>query len=87
MATTANCRKAGYTFAIIFTFLILLVCNIEEVHILALMYGLIAPYAEGFRDSCNRLRVSSTGDLHTCLFGNEGYPMRQYLESDSQIGI
>jgi len=36
MATTDNGRKAGYTFAIIFTFLILLACNTEEVHILAL---------------------------------------------------
>lgn len=47
--------------------------------------GLIAPYAKDFCKSCNRLRLSSQGNLHLCLFGNFGIPMRQYLEANGQI--
>ncbi len=47
--------------------------------------GLIAPYSKDFCKSCNRLRFSSLGNLHLCLFGNFGVPMRRYLQSDDQI--
>ena len=47
--------------------------------------GLIAPYSKDFCKSCNRLRFSSQGNLHLCLFGNFGIPMRDYLQSDDQI--
>lgn len=47
--------------------------------------GLIAPYSKDFCKSCNRLRFSSLGNLHLCLFGNFGLPMRQYLQSDDQL--
>lgn len=47
--------------------------------------GIIAPYGKDFCATCNRLRVSATGDLHLCLFGNLGYPLRQFLQSDDQI--
>lgn len=46
--------------------------------------GLIAPYSPGFCDSCNRLRLSSRGRLHLCLFGKEGFDLRPYLQSDDQ---
>lgn len=46
--------------------------------------GLIAPYAPGFCDSCNRLRLSSRGKLHLCLFGKEGFGLRDLLQHDSQ---
>jgi cyclic pyranopterin phosphate synthase len=46
--------------------------------------GVIAPYTPGFCDSCNRVRVSSVGDLQLCLFGESGIPLRAYLESDAQ---
>lgn len=46
--------------------------------------GLIAPYSKDFCSTCNRLRISSTGQLHLCLFGEGGVSIRQYLESDSQ---
>lgn len=35
--------------------------------------GLIAPYLKNFCISCNRLRISSSGNLHLCLFGNINY--------------
>jgi len=47
-------------------------------------FGVIAPYDEKFCDSCNRLRVSSAGEFHLCLFGEKGFPIRDLLQSDSQ---
>ncbi len=44
--------------------------------------GLIMPYAKDFCDSCNRLRISSSGKLHLCLFGDEGLSLREQLQSD-----
>lgn len=46
--------------------------------------GIIAPYAPGFCASCNRLRVTATGDLRLCLFGNVGIPLRPLLQHDDQ---
>lgn len=46
--------------------------------------GLIAPYAKDFCNTCNRLRVSSKGLLHLCLFGEGGYSLRSLLQSDDQ---
>lgn len=44
--------------------------------------GLIAPYAPGFCDSCNRLRVTARGQLRLCLFGELGVDLRDLLEKD-----
>lgn len=46
--------------------------------------GVIAPYSSGFCAGCNRLRVTATGDLRLCLFGNVGIPLRPLLQSDDQ---
>lgn len=46
--------------------------------------GLIAPYARDFCASCNRLRVSAKGELHLCLFGEDGHDLRPLLQADSQ---
>ena len=46
--------------------------------------GLIMPYSQDFCKSCNRLRVSSTGKLHLCLFGEEGVNLRDLLTDASQ---
>ncbi|MBX7495108.1 GTP 3',8-cyclase MoaA [Qipengyuania sp. 6B39] len=46
--------------------------------------GLIAPYSPGFCDSCNRLRLSSRGKLHLCLFGEHGVDLRDLLQEDRQ---
>mgnify|MGYP001806162382 FL=1 len=45
--------------------------------------GLIAPYAPGFCDSCNRLRVTSKGKLRLCLFGDGGVDLRDLLQDDN----
>ena len=47
--------------------------------------GLIAPYSKDFCKSCNRLRIEARGNLHLCLFGEGGYNLREYLQSDDQI--
>lgn len=46
--------------------------------------GIIAPYSKDFCRSCNRLRVSAQGGLYLCLFGNQGYPLRDLLQSAEQ---
>lgn len=48
--------------------------------------GLIMPYEKDFCASCNRLRVSATGKLHLCLFGDAGVELRDLLASDAQQG-
>ena len=44
--------------------------------------GFIAPYAPGFCDSCNRLRVTARGKLRLCLFGDGGVDLRELLQND-----
>jgi GTP 3',8-cyclase len=46
--------------------------------------GIIAPYSKDFCASCNRLRVTSSGDLRLCLFGEFGIPLRPLLQDDAQ---
>lgn len=46
--------------------------------------GLIAPYSQGFCDSCNRLRVSSRGALRLCLLGSGESSLREHLQHDFQ---
>lgn len=46
--------------------------------------GIIAPYSKDFCAGCNRLRVTSGGDLRLCLFGEAGIPLRDLLQDDSQ---
>ena len=48
-------------------------------------FGIIAPYSKDFCKSCNRLRITSRGDLRLCLFGNTGINLRHLLKEDSQI--
>lgn len=44
--------------------------------------GIIAPYAAGFCDTCNRVRVSAAGNLRLCLFGGAETPLRRHLHSE-----
>ncbi|SMB27253.1 molybdopterin biosynthesis protein A [Serratia proteamaculans] len=47
--------------------------------------GLIMPYEKDFCASCNRLRVSAIGNLHLCLFGEQGISLRDLLADDGQL--
>ncbi|HMN67743.1 MAG TPA: GTP 3',8-cyclase MoaA [Bdellovibrionales bacterium] len=42
--------------------------------------GFISPYSKDFCSTCNRLRVSSTGGLRLCLFGQGDLPLRSLLQ-------
>lgn len=46
--------------------------------------GLIMPYSKDFCQSCNRLRISSTGKLHYCLFGESAIELRDLAQDGSQ---
>lgn len=46
--------------------------------------GIIAPYSKDFCASCNRLRVSATGKLHLCLFGDGGIDLQRLLQNDAE---
>jgi len=46
--------------------------------------GLIMPYSQDFCATCNRLRVSSLGKMHLCLFGDFGIDIRDLLQRDDQ---
>ncbi|MBA2239249.1 MAG: GTP 3',8-cyclase MoaA [Lysobacter sp.] len=48
--------------------------------------GVIAPYSKDFCAGCNRLRVTHTGDLRLCLFGNTGVTLRPWLQDDGGRG-
>ncbi len=48
-------------------------------------FGIIAPYSKDFCKTCNRLRITSRGDLRLCLFGNTGISIRHLLQKDGQL--
>ena len=48
-------------------------------------FGVIAPYSKDFCKSCNRLRITSRGDLRLCLFGNTGINIRHLIQRDDQM--
>lgn len=50
-------------------------------------FGLIAPYAPGFCDSCNRLRVTARGKLRLCLFGDGGVDLRPLMRAGDVEGL
>lgn len=49
--------------------------------------GLIMPYSKDFCDSCNRLRLSSSGKLHLCLFADDNSDLRPYLLQESTEAV
>ncbi len=49
--------------------------------------GLILPYSKDFCRSCNRLRVAANGNLHLCLFSEEGISMRALLQDGDVAAV
>ncbi|MGI9275471.1 MAG: GTP 3',8-cyclase MoaA [Endozoicomonas sp.] len=49
--------------------------------------GLITPYSKDFCRDCNRLRVTSLGQLQLCLFADSGSDLRDLLQSDDQQDV
>lgn len=49
--------------------------------------GLITPMTENFCDSCNRLRVSATGQLHACLARDDAGDLRGALRAGGPAAL
>ncbi len=49
--------------------------------------GLISPVSEHFCDTCNRLRLTATGELRPCLFSEEGVSLRPALERGDRAAL
>lgn len=47
--------------------------------------GLISSISEPFCGTCTRLRLSSDGKLHTCLFGAEGHDIKTLLRAGADL--
>lgn len=45
-------------------------------------FGIIAAYSRTFCGSCNRIRVTSQGNLQTCLYGNSVLSIRDLLRNN-----
>jgi len=45
------------------------------------VFGVITAISDHFCDSCNRVRVTSTGELHTCLGYDDATDLRSILRS------
>ena len=51
--------------------------------------GIIAAYTRNFCNTCNRIRLTSTGKIKTCLYADAGLDVRELLRngtSDKEIG-
>lgn len=46
--------------------------------------GVINPYSNSFCKECNRLRISSSGELFLCLFGGTSFSLRNFLDSSNK---
>ncbi|EON78159.1 Molybdenum cofactor biosynthesis protein MoaA [Lunatimonas lonarensis] len=44
-------------------------------------FGIIASYSRTFCGTCNRLRLSATGELRTCLYGKPAINLRDLIRS------
>ena len=47
-------------------------------------FGIIAPYSPGFCSTCNRLRITSQGELRLCLFAEGNHSVRHLLQEAAQ---
>lgn len=51
--------------------------------------GVISGTSEVYCEGCNRLRLTATGRLRTCLFGEDGFDLKPWVRggaSDTQLG-
>ncbi len=46
--------------------------------------GIISTISKPFCQTCDRLRITATGELYTCLFAQTGTPLRALLNQSSQ---
>ncbi len=46
--------------------------------------GVISSVTQAFCSTCNRLRLSAEGSLYTCLFAQQGHPLKHLLRQGAQ---
>jgi cyclic pyranopterin phosphate synthase len=51
------------------------------------VFGIISPITEHFCEVCNRVRLSATGALHTCLAYDDAVDLRGILESGGEAAV
>jgi cyclic pyranopterin phosphate synthase len=51
------------------------------------VFGIISPITEHFCEVCNRVRLSATGALHTCLAYDDAVDLRGVLASGGESGV
>lgn len=51
------------------------------------LVGIISAMTEHFCDTCNRVRLSSSGELHTCLAHDDAVDLRGRLHRDGPPGV
>jgi GTP 3',8-cyclase len=49
-------------------------------------FGIISAMSEHFCDTCNRLRLTSTGELHACLAWDDAHNLREILRAGLSLG-
>jgi len=49
--------------------------------------GIISPLTEHFCDTCNRVRLSAAGALHTCLAYDDAVDLRALLRNDGEDAV
>lgn len=47
--------------------------------------GVIPAYSRTFCGTCNRLRISATGSMKTCLYGNDVLNVKEMLQRDTHL--
>jgi len=47
--------------------------------------GLISPVSCHFCPSCNRLRITADGRMRTCLFDDNGYPIKSEIRAGAEV--
>lgn len=50
-------------------------------------FGVISTISKPFCSQCDRVRITATGELYSCLFGAEGADLRPYLRADNETGL
>jgi GTP 3',8-cyclase len=51
------------------------------------LVGIISPMTEHFCDTCNRVRLSSSGELHTCLAHDDALDLRAMLQHHGPAAV
>lgn len=50
-------------------------------------FGIIPSFSRTFCGSCNRLRISASGDVITCLYGKPRLNLRDILRKDGELEV